>query len=248
MDSVEPPVDGLSVGSDELPAGYQYRATHYADIILRDAFADHWDDLSRVLGDLHISFDPEILEKGGNRTRIAKRFDDALEARGWGTQNMDISTHVNQQLVSKVRSHEIDMFKLDQGRFPGVAIEMEWNNKDPFFDRDLSNFYALHRAGALAVGIIVTRAADLQRHLAGLKHNLNDDLSVLGFTPKQRETLNPFAYKYGASTTHWDKLMPRVDVGAGGECPLLLIGIKCARISELPNRFDPAPYARPPST
>lgn len=50
------------------------------------------------------------------------------------------------------------MFKLGAQRlFPGVAVEMEWNNKDPFFDRDLSNYYALHRAGALAVGVIVTR-------------------------------------------------------------------------------------------
>lgn len=75
---------------------------------------------------------------------------------------------------------------------------MEWNNKDPFFDRDLSNFYTLHRAGALAVGIIVTRGPRRQRVIVERAHE------------------HGFATKYGASTTHWGKLMPRVDVGGWG--------------------------------
>ena len=31
--------------------------------------------------------------------------------------------------------------------------------------------------------------------------------------------------KYGAATTHWDKLKDRVDRGVGNPCPLLLIGL-----------------------
>ncbi len=85
---------------------------------------------------------------------------------------------------------------------------MEWNNKDPFFDRDLTNFYTLHRTGALAVGVIVTRGPGLQQLLLG-----------------RRLT------KFGSSTTHWNKLMPRVDLGGGGECPLLLVGIEPERLT-----------------
>ncbi|HMV40190.1 MAG TPA: BglII/BstYI family type II restriction endonuclease, partial [Plasticicumulans sp.] len=33
------------------------------------------------------------------------------------------------------------------------------------------------------------------------------------------------ADKFGAATTHWDKLMTRVQRGVGNPCPLLLIGI-----------------------
>ena len=43
-----------------------------------------------------------------------------------------------------------------------VALEIEWNNKDPFFDRDLENFKRLHVDGAISVGIIVTRGRSLQ--------------------------------------------------------------------------------------
>lgn len=30
---------------------------------------------------------------------------------------------------------------------------------------------------------------------------------------------------YGASTTHWDKLLPKVNAGGAGGCPLLLVGM-----------------------
>ena len=65
---------------------------------------------------------------------------------------------------SRTHSHEIDMF--GKGTLteplPGIAVEMEWNNKDPFYDRDLINFQALHREGAIAIGVIVTRGPALQ--------------------------------------------------------------------------------------
>lgn len=212
-DALEP------VGHDEptapgLPEGYEYRATRYADEILRNAFPTHWDDLLTVLNTFSIDL-AELQAGGGNRTPFVGRFDGALEARGWGKRNFDIKTTIDGEIVSDVRSHEIDMFKLGPADdiFPGIAVEMEWNNKDPFFDRDLTNFHALHRSGALAVGVVVTRGPQLQK--------------LLKRTVLNREG----GVKYGESSTHWDKLMPRVDLGGGGECPLILIGIEPARVN-----------------
>lgn len=216
MESLSPVFDGVTVPSDILPTGYMYRVTRYADVILRDAFPDHWTALITTLSEFWIDLESDILRPGGNRTAIAARFDAALRASGWGKENMSIETHVNEQLIAKVRSHEIDMFKLGpDDMFPGIAVEMEWNNKDPFFDRDLSNFYTLHRAGALAVDVIVTRGPRLQQIITAVarEHGLTT--------------------KYVASTTHWGKLMPRVDVGGGGECPLFLIGIEPGRVRGL---------------
>lgn len=42
-----------------------------------------------------------------------------------------------------------------------LALEIEWNNKDPFFDRDLENFKRLHAEGAISVGVLITRGASL---------------------------------------------------------------------------------------
>ena len=84
-----------------------------------------------------------------------------------------------------------------------VGLEVEWNNKDPFFDRDLNNFRLLFDLRALSVGVIVTRSDELQ--------NIFNDLGR--------------GSSYGMSTTHMSKLLPRIEGGGGGGCPILVFGI-----------------------
>ncbi|WP_194948422.1 BglII/BstYI family type II restriction endonuclease [Actinomyces trachealis] len=103
------------------------------------------------------------------------------------------------------------------GIYPGIADEMEWNNKDPFFHRDLNNFQALHREGVIAVGVIITRGPRLQ-----------ELLEFLGAVGEYSKT------KYGKATTHWNKLTPMIDMGGGGECPLLCISIEPEKVHGLP--------------
>ena len=221
----EPTIEGL-------PGGYRYGVTRYADIILQEAFRDRFDDLQMALEDFRPTLD-ELRAGGGGRTVFVRRFDESLgnmidqsdsgneqvDRTIWGKQNITIEKAVGfdgqTEPVSKVRGHEIDMFgKGSLARpFPGVAVEMEWNNKDPFFDRDLINFQALHHEGAIAVGVIVTRGPDLQNLISGVIRSKDG------------------GFKYGSSTTHWDKLAPRVNLGGGGECPLLLIGIEPDRVN-----------------
>jgi hypothetical protein len=198
---------------DDFPAGYRVRVTRYADIILAHAFPAVWSDLLGAFEELSIDLG-ELEKGGGNRTPIAARFDASLGRSGWGKRTIEIEKHIDRVSVMGVRGHEIDMFKIGPGgEYPGVGCEMEWNNKDPFFDRDLNNYAALHREGVVAVGVIVTRGPSLQAALNAAK--------IGG------------AMKYGASTTWWDKLLPRVNLGGGGECPLLLVGIETVRVAGL---------------
>lgn len=211
------------LSTDGWPSGYVYGATRYADVILKNSFPGRWADIVRSLETFAPTLD-ELRAGGGGRTVFVKRFDDSLAAqrengqRVWGKQNVTIEkllgldgTPVQRTLT---RGHEIDMFGLGHldDPLPGVAVEMEWNNKDPFFDRDLLSFQALHHEGAIAVGVIVTRGPSLQ--------------SLLAPTVRSKDG----GFKYGQSTTHWDKLVPRVNLGGGGECPLLLVGIEPERI------------------
>ena len=212
---------------DGLPFGYRYGVTRYADVILQEAFRERFDDLQQALDDFQPSLD-ELRAGGGGRTVFVRRFDESLANIGeddapsgqkfWGKQNITIKKKIGfdgrTRPLSKVRGHEIDMFGVGSitEPFPGVAVEMEWNNKDPFFDRDLINFQALHHEGAIAVGVIITRGPDLQHLISKVIRS------------KQG------GFKYGSSSTHWEKLIPRVNLGGGGECPLLLIGIQPERI------------------
>ena len=148
-----------------------------------------------------------------------------------------------------MQSHEVDHVRT----FPNgiVALEIEWNNKDPFFDRDLENFKRLHAEGGISVGVIITRGTSLQDEMPELvkrfavQKNLSDvaHLNDIGLSPTSRQKANilrrvtrgaPFATawadafvadKYGSATTHWRKLEDRVHRGVGNPCPLVLIGL-----------------------
>ena len=94
-------------------------------------------------------------------------------------------------------THHVDYFR------NRVAIETEWNNKYPFFDRDLTTFRLLFDLNVLSVGVIVTRSVELQTIF-----------NSLGRGPS-----------YGKSTTHMGKLLPKLSNRASGGCPVLAFGI-----------------------
>jgi hypothetical protein len=94
-----------------------------------------------------------------------------------------------------IPTHHIDNFK------NRVGVEVEWNSKDTSYDRDLNNFRLLHQLNVLSVGVIITRLTELQELFKQLRGRTD------------------------ASTTHWNKLIPKVDGGGAGGCPLLLVGM-----------------------
>lgn len=74
--------------------------------------------------------------------------------------NFTIEKRIN-GVQNKSISHEVDHVRT----FPDsrvVALEIEWNNKGSFFDRELENFKRLHAGGAISVGVIITRGETLQ--------------------------------------------------------------------------------------
>ena len=113
-------------------------------------------------------------------------------------KSVKVSRTVGDQTTDS-ETHKVDFCK---GR---VAVEVEWNNKDPFFSRDLNAFRLLHELDVVSVCVLITRMDELQKIFDSLGRDIGK--------------------KYGASTTHWSKLMPRVEAGGAGACPLLLIGI-----------------------
>ena len=88
----------------------------------------------------------------------------------------------------------------------GVAVEIEWSNKDPFFDRDLNNFRLLFDLRAIGVLVIITKSDELGE--------LFRTIQVPG-----AGTRSVSLCKYGASTTWMSKLIPRIEGGGGGGCP-----------------------------
>lgn len=209
----------------------------------------------------------EIIGSGGGESKGTQRLRRALALHGWRKVCFEIKKTIN-GIERESISHEVDHVR----EFAGnnlVALEIEWNNKDPFFDRDLENFKRLHAEGAISVGVIITRGSSLQDQIWDLVYRFTQergvksfaDLEAIGLDPTRRQRAavmkrverakNPIDFatawsegfvqdKYGAATTHWRKLQDRVHRGVGNPCPLLLIGLSASIVS-----FDPAARIEP---
>jgi hypothetical protein len=166
--------------------------------ILSTACPQEWTDIQAALRAFRL-MRSEVIAPGNNRSDIVARLEVPLKVAGWVEKQFATSIVVDNE-TRESPTHSVDCFK---GR---VALEVEWNNKDPFYDRDLNNFRLLFDLQVIDVGVIITRCSELQRIF-----NLLDKGS-----------------SYGNSTTHMGKLLPRLRGGSGGGCPIVAFGISTA--------------------
>lgn len=163
--------------------------------VLSTACPDEWLDIQAALRIFRL-MRSEVMTPGGSRSSIVERLERPLKDAGWVERQFATAIVVDGESKASP-THSVDCFK---GR---VALEVEWNNKDPFYDRDLNNFRLLFDLQVIDVGIIITRCSSLQRIFSALGRGTS----------------------YGNSTTHMGKLLPRLRGGSGGGCPIVAFGI-----------------------
>jgi hypothetical protein len=185
----------LHLVPDDLRRLYEVREWRNAAGVLQTACPDEWRDIVDILAHFRV-LRSEIEAAGGRKSPIANQIDGAFYDRAWQEKQFRTAITLDDKTFESP-THKVDCFK---GR---VALELEWNNKDPFYDRDLNNFRLLFDLRAIDVGVIVTRSTKLNP----IFHQLGKYAS------------------YGASTTHSEKLWPRLDGGGGGGCPVLAFAI-----------------------
>ncbi len=230
--------------------GFQIEFHCHAKAILSVDFPEALTELQTVLLNVSVPIE-EIIAGGGGEAKGTQRLRKALNGRNWVKTKFEIKKTINNRERESI-SHEIDHVR--ESASGTIALEIEWNNKDPFFDRDLENFKRLHADGAISVGIIVTRGRTLQEKMRALVRRFVDERQINSFdglkawgyepTARQRRAIearinrekNPLTFrealvdkfvsdKFGEATTHWRKLADRVRRGVGNPCPLLLIGL-----------------------
>jgi hypothetical protein len=193
---------GLDLIPTHLRKRFQFEERHHAISVMATDFSEEFNDLLLCLDSFRLK-KSDILTPGGGRSPIPKAIDGFLGKRNWAEKRFDIKITVDEKPIP-IPTHKIDNFK------NRIGIEVEWNNKTEFYDRDLNNFRLLWEMRVLSLGVIITRLSELQ--------HLFDDLGK--------------GESYGNSTTHWDKLIPKVESGGAGGCPLLLVGMGMACYDE----------------
>jgi hypothetical protein len=122
--------------------------------ILTAAHPQEWIDILKVLRGFTL-LKSDILKPGGRKSTIADKLDGQFFRLGWTEKGFDTRIVVD-NVEHAAPTHKVDCYK------NRVALEVEWNNKDPFYDRDLNNFRLLFDLRAIDAGVIVTRCTELQ--------------------------------------------------------------------------------------
>jgi len=200
---------GKSMLPKNILKNYEVFEWKNATAILKYDYPAEYDDLIDVLD--HFSLPKsDIIAPGGRKSPIAKNINGSFYSKGWLETKFELEIEITEtgnphngqekavnHYKYSVPTHQIDYYK------NSIAVETEWNNKDPFYDRDLNNFRLLHEFEIISVGVFITRATDLQI----LFNQLGKGSS------------------YGSSTTHMDKLVPRIQADGSGSCPVLAFAI-----------------------
>jgi len=188
----------------EIQELYEIHDYKHAAAILSKEFPVEFKEICEALKHFRFSTH-DIIAGGGNESAIPKIMSKVLRGQGWNERSLEAELVVY-EVKGKTRTeshrvkhgtHKVDFLK---GR---IAFDFEWNSKDQTFDRDLSAFRSFFEYDAISVAVIVTRSTGLNA--------IFKELDIMK--------------KYGASTTHMDKLIPRLEAGRNGGCPVLVFGI-----------------------
>lgn len=200
---------------------YDYR---HAAAILANEFPSEFSDICGALLAFRFT-DTQVRKPGGNESEIPKTISDQLRPREWVESQLRAKQVVDEQTVS------VDTHKIDYGKGK-VAFDLEWNAKDQTFDRDLAAFRAFFDYGRISVGVLLTRDTSLVPYFI----SLGKPLDKLGNEVEGR-VVSKYGHE-GGSTTHMNKLLPRMNAGRSGGCPVLAFGIT-------PRLRSPSPWIAP---
>lgn len=165
--------------------------------VLAGSYPSEWQDILEILG-LFVLRKSEVVSPGGRKSKISDYIDAQFSSRGWKERQVSYKLSIDEE-TRESSTHKIDCYR------NRIGLECEWNSKDQTFVRDLNTFRILFDMQILDVGCIVTRSDHLQEIFDSLGPEIGK--------------------KYGPSTTHMGKLLPRLQSGGGGGCPVLVFGI-----------------------
>jgi hypothetical protein len=202
---------------------YELRETRNAAAVLAATSPDEFAEICAVLAGFVLTT-ADLVEAGGNESRLAARLNAAFRTRGWREGRVDtvVTSRLQVQPWAPAGEHGVTVresevvnegYKVDnvKGR---VALDVEWNAKDGNLDRDIGAYRALYDAGLIDGAVLLTRTHDdlreLARELTRAAGRSDDEV---------RSRLST------STTTHLGKLESRMTRGDAGGCPLLAVAI-----------------------
>ncbi len=149
--------------------GWEILALNYADVISENEFPDQIESICSILDNWSLEIENHIIKRGGGQADQTIEITQEFNKNNWLTNDITIENKITFEntfldRISTSTTHKIDHFA--QGNNDKLlAIEIEWNNKDEFFDRDFQAMRRLYEAHVIELGIIITRGPELETDL-----------------------------------------------------------------------------------
>jgi len=118
------PVMGIELLPEFILKNYEVHEWKHASAILKSDFNDEWNDIIAVLTQFRFK-KSWITVGGGRKSKVAESIDNAFIKRGWVEKSFETKVIVDDRQMDSP-THKVDCYK------NRVALEIEWNNKDPF--------------------------------------------------------------------------------------------------------------------
>ncbi len=198
---------------------YSFLDRGFAHSIMKHNFQGLYEEIYNFLEKFEL-LKSEIIAGGGNESKIPKKVKEYFISRGWDFERKFVFSKTIDGVTYDSCTYKIDLYH-EKSK---IALDVEWNSKDSIFNRDLGNFRVLHENNVIHLGIIFTRTHE---EIMEIAKSLDYEL---GTEDKPR----PISGKYGASTTNFNKLKEKLDLGISGTCPIF--GIAIGKGCYNPNR------------
>jgi len=215
-------------------ARYELRETRNAAAILAATNPSQFAELMEVLQEF-VLLRSDLVNPGGNESKLAHRLNDAFRSRGWREGRCDTRVTSALRIMPYGQAGERSARVIESSVFSTgykvdnvkdrVALDIEWNAKDGNLDRDIGAYRALYDTGIIDAAVIITRT--------------QEDLRARAYELALEDGLPPdaAAKRLGTTTTtNLVKLEPRMTRGDTGGCPLLAVAIsaRCLAVQKQP--------------
>ena len=138
-------------------------------------FSKEIKELCEILDITNVDIERDIITGGGGKTLIVQDFEKKFKQKNWKKNNINMTNQISFEnginpKETKAASHEVDHLMISENEDLAI-LEIEWNNKSEFFDRDIQNILNAWQIQAIELGIIITRSKKLNE---SLKKDIHD--------------------------------------------------------------------------
>lgn len=151
--------------------GWDVSGENHGLLIAEDIFKDQMTLLDNSLSQFNLTCEEGLIVSGGQKAIPTDRLTKIIEDLGWLENTVTVENEIDfshpdqENKKSFFSSHKIDHIGSGNCSHNKFALEIEWNNKDEFFDRDFVAIRGLYESRAIELGIIITRGEGLEEHI-----------------------------------------------------------------------------------